>query len=132
MPYLITHAPSCACSDRAPHTCVSAKDVACWLWGRDVTQHTVWQGECPYRFRCTNVAFVELILEDCPVARMRPFLPCALYAGTEILVTIGDVPQSDSCTVVQKILVREISIMEWLDHIYKGTPLTLFARVTVV
>ena len=76
--YLITHAPDCRCQDRTPHACAHAHNVALYLWGRDVTEHTVYDGECPYRFHTGDYDGILLTLRYYPAAVVRQALPLTI------------------------------------------------------
>jgi hypothetical protein len=108
MVYLVEHR-ACDCDTWTPQPCATAQDVAVYLWGRDVTQHVVWMGECPYQFHIGDVRLIQALLDDCPVAAIRPYLPCALWAGSQVLVVIGWVD------VEARRPLRDISYMTWID-----------------
>lgn len=102
--YLITHAPDCGCRERLPHTCQESSEAAVFLWGRDVSLHTVYDGECPYQFQTGDCEAIALILWWYPSQAVRHVLPlhitvAALHAHGlyrsrvdhgEVLCVIGD------------------------------------------
>ena len=70
MPFLIEHL-DCPCDDRSRQVCATPKAVALYLWGREVVQHLVWAGECPYQFHETDCRVIQALLETCTPSR-RP------------------------------------------------------------
>src|SRR5437660_469862 len=93
MAYLIEHTAACDCQDREAAVRQTPRDVAVYLWGRDVRAHVVYAGECPYRLFTGDLRLIEALLEECPVATVRPFLPCSFWAGSQPLVAIGECSQ---------------------------------------
>ena len=75
---LITHANDCGCQDRTPHACAQAHNVALYLWARDVTYHTVYDGECPYRFSTGDCDGIVLTVRDYPTVVVRHVLPLTI------------------------------------------------------
>ena len=64
--------------------CPSARAVALWLWGRDVRQYTVYDGECPYHFAMGDIGHIERILRLYPAKSMRAVLPVTVAEGLTI------------------------------------------------
>jgi hypothetical protein len=92
MRYLIRHNAGCGCKDpnNGDTHVETPYDVCVYLRGRDVLQHVVYEGECPYRFHISDIRLIYVLLHDFDVALIRPYLPCIVWAGTGDLVHIGD------------------------------------------
>lgn len=92
MRYLICHNDDCGCPE--PHRyatdAATSQEVSEYLWGRDVLQHIVYEGECPYRFHVSDIRLIDVLLQDFSVAIIRAYLPCIVWAGFGDLVHIGD------------------------------------------
>jgi hypothetical protein len=121
--YRIEHAQACTCRDRTPVLCVTPQQVALYLWGRNVTNHRVWEGECPYRFFTGNIDMITMLLQECAVAHIRPYLPCGVYTGQgldlHLAVAIGEPP----VTWPHYQIFRPIPLQAWLDYRYHAIPL---------
>lgn len=90
----------------------TARQVAIAYWGADVTAHTVYHGECPYRFyaSCTDIDLIADILEECPPQALKAAqipLPCELMAGSTPLCYIGDPQRAQPPS--------QLSYMGWLS-----------------
>jgi hypothetical protein len=92
MRYLIRHNAGCGCKDpnNGDTHVETPYDVGVYLRGRDVSQHIVYEGECPYRFSISDIRLIDILLRDFSIAIVRPYLPCIVWAGSSDLVRIGD------------------------------------------
>jgi len=106
--YLITH-QRCACRIRDAAGLETPAEVACWFWGRNVLEHVVYEGECPYRFTVGDTDAIKAVLllykHDWVKHRLPLRIPLIAlhrqgwcrrrnggYQDTETLVcTIGDI-----------------------------------------
>ena len=78
MRYLITHDPRCECADPTPYRTDDPHAVALFFWGRDVLDHVVYEGECPYRFTLGDLDSIAAVLRLYPVALVRQCLPLTI------------------------------------------------------
>lgn len=92
MRYLIHHTDACECQypNRFDTHVETPKEVCVYLWGRDIAQHIIYEGECPYRFHVGDIRLLEVLLADFRAREIRAYLPCTVWAGNEDLVYIGD------------------------------------------
>lgn len=74
MRYLVTH-QACSCADPTAVVAETPQDVAVYLWGRDVLQHVVYDGECPYFFFTPDVEAIWATLRLYPLPVVRGLLP---------------------------------------------------------
>lgn len=79
--YLITH-EGCTCRDQARWQGALPLDAAVFLWGRDVTQHTVFDLECPYYFLRGDVYAIRATLFLYPLEVVRHVLPLDISVNT--------------------------------------------------
>ena len=99
--YLVTHARDCSCLGDAclPALCVTAHEVALYLWGRVVPKHLIYDGEIPIRFHVIDVKIIEAFLTEKDVHRLGgDLMPCRFGTpATGIVCDIGthgqDAPQ---------------------------------------
>ena len=119
MPYLIEHTDACACASRAPVAYDTPAAVAHYLTGRAALRHPVWAGEYPYRFFMKNKRIITILLETCDVAHIQPYVPCALYAGTRLLLIIGQPRGTGRISQV----FRPIQVDDWLAYRFHNIPL---------
>ena len=92
MRYLIRHTDECECQypNRFDTHVETPEEVGVYLFGRDVLQHIVYEGECPYRFNVGDISLLEVLLTDFRAREIRAYLPCTVWAGNSDLVYIGD------------------------------------------
>src|ERR1043166_1448719 len=121
--YCIDHAPAYTCRDRTAMLCATPQEVGLYLWDRDIVQHVVWEGECPYRFFPGAIDIITMLLEECAVAHIRTYLPCGVYTGQglclNLVVAIGEPPG----TWPHDQIFRPIHLQAWLDYRYHDLPL---------
>ena len=106
MRYLVTHDLHCWCTGprKQPTLCDTPDAVGMYLWGRQVSRHAVFQGECPYRFFAGDVELIATILREFPVRRVLAHLPCYVHRAEDhaLLCRIGGPPvltQEELCLV---------------------------------
>ena len=109
MRYLVTH-QACDCVDRQPLVTPAAWEVGLYCWGRDVTQHIVYEGECPYFFFLGECTGIQAVLRWYPAAVVRRVVPLVIpvrnlrqhgvrYVGRgdeEVVCQIGSAPRPGS------------------------------------
>lgn len=77
--FLVTH-DSCDCRTQEPAGFGTPRAVATFLWGRDVTEHTVFIGECPYYFAVGDIEVIAATLLLYPPEQVWHCLPLDITA----------------------------------------------------
>ena len=82
MPYLVAHDVGCACQSQTLFQADTLSDIVCYCWGRDMALHTIFLGECPYRFVVGDMDLILATLTLYPPAVVRHLLPLDIYLGS--------------------------------------------------